>query len=147
MDTATKTVQHEVGRDQARAITAEITKAVTAILEKHGLVSGRVSSKYGYLYSFKIDASQLTKGLNGVNTTSKGALDWVQNSWKHQAEYGFTDAKSLIGKKFVYNFRDFIFIGYNAKRSKFPLEATEISTDKRYKLPIQALKLIVAGRE
>lgn len=144
MSTTSRNVQHQVTQEQALAVTAELEAAANAIFGKHGLKCGAVSGSFGYIYSIKIEAYRVTDGGNGVNVTSKNALDWIHAGPLYATEFGFTDAESLLGVEFNYEGKYLKFVGSSSRRSKYPLIATEISTGTDFKLPIESLNVIVA---
>jgi hypothetical protein len=106
----------------AQAVTEEITAAVEKILEKHGLTSGKVSTKYGDLYSFSITADVLTAGDNGVNLSSKEA----RNYELFASSYGLP--AGLLGKVFSVNGSTYAFAGIETRRPKYPIYAKNLET-------------------
>lgn len=121
---------HQISSAQAKSITAEIKKAVEGILAEHGLAADRVSSKYGSLYEFKIQATREVAGKNGVNLSSVEAQAWVQYaSWR----YGFEDPADALGAVVNVQGRDMIFNGYNPRARKMPIMLTDAATGKQYK--------------
>jgi hypothetical protein len=92
---STKT-NHSVSKELAKKVTAEIDAAVQAILQKHGLSSEQVSTKFGDLYQYTIKASAVEL-VNGVNVESIHAKDWIVNAW----EFGFSQeqAKKHLGQE------------------------------------------------
>lgn len=109
----------EITKMQAAAISAEINAAVEAILARHGLEKGRVSTTYGAGYTFKVDAAAVNTGANGVNTSSKEAQAWLANSYffgvKNRA-----DAEAALGQKVTVGGRTLVFCGLNPRSTKYP---------------------------
>lgn len=111
-----------VTKAQASVISNEIQAAVDAILSKHGLVAGKVRTTYGDMFAFKVEATPLVKGENGVNLESIEAKDYL----RFGNSYGLN--AGLLGKKFVSNGDEYVFAGIAISRKKYPIVATKVLT-------------------
>lgn len=127
-----------VSRSQASAITAEIQIAVNAILAKNGMDSGKVSTKYGDLYSIKIEATPVSNNEAGVNVNTIEAQNWIT----YGTVYGFSTPDEALGKTFTASGRTFKLTGLNTKAPKMPVQAVCIEDGKSYKFGVEALKKI-----
>ena len=86
-----------VSKSLAEEITNELEKAAVAIFAKHGLERGKVSIKYGQLYSLKIEAQPVEIGPNGVNLASVEARDYIRFGAMYDLPEG------LLGQTFSVN--------------------------------------------
>lgn len=112
----------QVDKKTAQAVTAEITAEIDAILARHGLTRGRMSTKYGDAYSLTINAEALCLGANGVNLSSKEAQDYEL----YAASYGLP--QGLLGKMFNVNGVSYAFAGLAVRRSKYPIYVRNLET-------------------
>lgn len=113
-----------VSRLLAEEITNELEKAAVAIFAKHGLERCKVSTKYGQLYSLKIEAQPVEIGPNGVNLASVEARDYIRFGSMYDLPEG------LLGKTFSVNGKEYAFAGVAASRSKYPIYLREVATGK-----------------
>ena len=112
----------QVSKEKAQEISREIEKAAIAIFAKHGLEKARISTKYGEMYSLKIDAQGVDMGLNGVNLASTEARDYTRFASMYDLPEG------LLGKAFEVNGKMYAFAGIATQRSKYPIYVREIAT-------------------
>ena len=112
----------EVDKKTATAITDEIEAAAKAIFAKHGLMRGKVSTKYGMGYELKITADLATLDESGINLSSREAQDYKSLHKLYDLPEG------LLGKKFSVNGKEYIFAGIATKRSKYPIYVKNVST-------------------
>ena len=112
----------QVDKKTAKAVTDEITASIDSILERYGLTRGRVSTKYGDEYSVTISAEVLSAGENGVNMTSREALDYVS----YASSYGLP--QGLLGKTFQVNGSEYAFAGIATRRPKYPIYVRNVET-------------------
>jgi len=115
-----------VTKKQAADISAEIKVAVEAILKKHGMATSKISTNYGDIYRFKVDAAPLTLGANGVNITSPEAEAYTTLGGAYGLKPG------LLGKVFKSNGTEYAFAGIATSRSKYPLMAVNPLDGKHY---------------
>lgn len=127
-----------ISKQQAEQISSEIDSAIAAILEKHGLQRGKRSIQYGDLFTYKVEASALIQGENGVNLGSKEAQAWIVNG----SLYGFTDPKAALGQEFTWAGKQFIFIGLRPRSKKSPVIARSAADGKEYVMGGRALRLL-----
>jgi hypothetical protein len=112
----------EVDKKTAAAITDEIEAAAKAIFAKHGLMQGKVSTKYGMGYELKITADLATLDESGINLSSREAQDYKTLHKLYDLPEG------LLGKKFSVNGKEYIFAGLATKRSKYPIYVKNVNT-------------------
>ena len=115
-----------VTKAECQAISAEIAAAIKPILERHGLDITKTMSKYGDIYSIKVEANKVSRGENGVNMESEYANDYK----RFGSAYGLNEG--LLGKKFTSRGREFAFAGIATSRSKYPIAALNIVEDRVY---------------
>lgn len=127
-----------ITKQQSEQISTEIDAAVTEILEKHGLQRGKRSSQYGDLFTYKIEASAIIEGENGVNLGSKDAQAWIVNGSMH----GFSNPQEALGQEFSWAGKRFIFIGFRPRSKKSPVIARSAADGKEYVMGAAALRLI-----
>ena len=120
----TKGHKMQVSRALAEQITDELEKAAMAIFAKHGLERGKVSTKYGELYSLKIEAQAVEVGPNGINLASVEARDYTRFGKMYDLPEG------LLGKTFSFNGTEYAFAGIATSRSKYPIYVRNMSTGK-----------------
>ncbi len=118
---------HLVPQTEASIITAEIRAAVDAVLDRHGLKAGRMSTRYGDRYEFKIEASPVTEGPNGVNLTSPEATAYLASAKFH----GFDP--DALGKEFLLHGKFYVFEGELRRNHKYRWLFREVSTGKNFK--------------
>lgn len=105
---------HLITRQQAQAITEEISEAVTAILSKHGLAEPKIKTTYGDYYQFKVQAAPLEEGANGVNLNSPEAQAYLLD-----AKYDDDLDPDALGREFTVQGRTFVFTGSLTRGKKF----------------------------
>lgn len=125
-----------VTKAECQAISAEIAAAIKPILERHGLDIAKTMSKYGDIYSIKVEANKVSRGENGVNMESEYAKDYK----RFGSVYGLNEG--LLGKKFVSRGREFAFAGIAASRSKYPIAGLNLLEDRIYFFTQDAAKLV-----
>jgi len=125
-----------VTKAECQAISAEIAAAIKPILERHGLDITKTMSKYGDIYSIKVEASKVSRGENGVNTESEYAKEYE----RFGSAYGLNEG--LLGKKFVSRGREFAFAGISTSRSKYPIAGLNLLEDRIYFFTRDAAKLV-----
>lgn len=126
MSTAATT--HLVTKQQSRAITEEISEAISAILSKHGLAAPEIKTTYGDYYQLKIKSTPLAEGPNGVNLNSPEAQAYLRDAEWNDA----LDPKAL-GRKFTVQGGEFIFSGSLVRGQKYVYAATKVSDGKSYR--------------
>jgi hypothetical protein len=121
-----------VSKETAQAVASEIDKAVRDILAKHGLESGKTSMGYGEWFDFKITATAVELGLNGVNLASKEATYYTKFGYTAYlggdivSDTG-TPLTAVLGTRFQ---GDYFFAGIDAKKRKNPIVAIDRKTGK-----------------
>lgn len=108
-----------IERNTAKQVTAEIQEAVNAILAKHGMVAGKVSSGYGDFYKFTIQASMNVVGDSGVNEASTEAIAYE----RFGSTYGLPEG--ILGKAFTAKGKTYKFAGIATSRPKYPIVAID----------------------
>ena len=87
----------KITKDKARTIMADLELAAAHVLEKHGMVVGKVSSKYGDGFQFTVTANKPEMNDSGVDSNNTDAQAFLNYAW----EYGITDAKAALGATFT----------------------------------------------
>lgn len=114
----------QVSKEVARAVTEELEAAAEKIFAKHGLVRGKMSTKYGVSYSLTIAAEALELGDNGVNVSSREAQDYTAFAASYELPQG------LLGKVFKINGVDYAFAGIATSRRKYPIYMKNLESGK-----------------
>lgn len=118
------TTTNQVGKEIAQAITEELRKAAEEIFAKHGLQTTKQISKYGEWYDFRIEATAIEQGLNGVNLASKEAIYFTKYGWTaYASDFTPTELVAPLGTIFQDGpGRDeFVFAGVDPKKKKNPI--------------------------
>jgi hypothetical protein len=128
---------------QAKVIGAELDAAVEQVLTKHGLVKGKRMARYGDMFKYSIEATELALNADGVNTRSKEALDFIAYS----RSLGFKDGAAAIGQKFdifgPYGVAEqYILLGYRPRARKHPILVQKVSDGKNYIMPLAVLRKV-----
>lgn len=119
-----------ISRSQAQTVGTELTAAVTAVFEKHGMSVGKTSTRFGEYITFKVEGSLVSEGANGVNTATPEAQAWV----RHRAwDYTFENPEEALGAVVLVGGREMVFAGFNVRARKMPMMLTEVATGKKYK--------------
>lgn len=134
-----------IAKGQAARITDEIMAEVDRVLVKHGLTVGKTSTRYGDMYEFKVVASEIEEGPNGVNLASGEALVYKASAghltW--YAGQGVTLNPDALGRIINLNGQQFVFLGMKPRSKKYPFLGRSVLDGKTYKLPeAAALELL-----
>ena len=124
-----------VDKNTAQAVASEIDKAVREILAKHGLEAGKTSMGYGEWFDFKITATAVELGLNGVNLSSKEATYYKKFGYTHfqsAADFVGVQLTAVLGTRFQ---GDYFFAGIDSKKRKNPIVAIDRKTGKTVFFP------------
>jgi hypothetical protein len=125
-----------VSKETALSVTTEIDKAVRDILAKHGLEAGKTTHGYGEWFEFKITASSVELGLNGVNLATKEATYYTKFGYTAylggDSDFTGTPLKAVLGTRFQ---GDYFFAGIDAKKRKNPVVAIDRKTGKTVFFP------------
>lgn len=129
------TTTHQVSKETAQAISAELRKAAEEIFAKHGLQTSKQVSKYGEWYDFRIEAVAIEEGLNGVNLASKEASYYSQYGWTaYASDFTPTELVAPLGTIYKDGRGDeFVFAGIDPKKKKNPIVLTRLG--KTYNAP------------
>lgn len=124
-----------INKETANAVATEIDAAVRDILAKHGLQAGKTTIGCGEWFDYKIVATALTLGENGVNLTSKEATYYTKFGYTAYAgEDDFTgiELTAPLGTRFSGGqpLKDYAFAGVDTKKRKNPIMALDLSTGK-----------------
>jgi len=65
-----------VDKATAQAVSAEIKQAVEAILAKHNLEVTKLTTKYGDMFGFNLQASPLNLNEDGINMSSQEVINF-----------------------------------------------------------------------
>jgi hypothetical protein len=115
-----------VNRAAAIAVTKDIEAAVAAVLAKHGLSAGRVSTRYGESYKVSIEAT-------AIGAPAPEASDWMRYAT------GFGLPADALGGTFTSNGRTFRITGLNLRARRMPVLACEVRSGKAYKFAIESV--------
>ena len=127
-----------ISRTDARVVTDEVIKAITPILEAHGLKMGSHRSNYGDRYAFRFDASTVVLGEDGFDYGTKEAQDWLfYGSLKD-----FESPKDVLGKVVVMRGEQWEFMGYAPRSPKYPLRFKKVVDGRVYKFTDSALRYL-----
>lgn len=103
----------QITKEQARTITAEITEAVKAIFESHGVEQTDYRVTYGERYELKLTAVTASRNELGVNENTPEARDYLDMA----SYYGLNEG--LLGVKFQSNGSTYQFIGLAPRSPKY----------------------------
>ena len=116
-------------KSEARKIMADLELAAAHVLEKHGMVVGKVSGKYGDSFSFTVTANKPEMNDNGIDGNTTEARTFLDFAW----EYGITDPQAALGATFNQNGKTMQMVGLNLRARKFPFVVREVATGKTFK--------------
>jgi hypothetical protein len=120
----------ELDREKVRVIRKDIEAALLEVATKHGLESKPFSVQFTpNSIKARIEMTAVLMGTGGVNLASKEALNY-ERVGKH---YGLEPNR--LGVVFRYNGNDYRFLGLTASRPKYPIDAMDIRSGKRFKMP------------
>lgn len=108
----------------------EVDAAVKAVLAKHPGVALQKSSGTYSDNEFRISIRLVTQGRSGDLPSE---ADFKQAA----RAYGFKP--EMLGKTVSFGGERFKILGWARKRPKFPIEAENVRTGRRYKLPLEAV--------
>ena len=125
-----------VSKETAQAVASELDKAVRDILAKHGLQAGKTSMGYGEWFDFKITATSLELGLNGVNLATREATYYKKFGYTAYLggdnDFTGTELTAVLGTRFQ---GDYFFAGIDSKKRKNPVMAIDRKTGKTVFFP------------
>jgi hypothetical protein len=104
-----------IDKQTAKTISAELKEAAEAVFAKHGLTLDKISTNYGELYRFKVEAHVADVDEDGVDRNSSFAVAFL--AWPSQ--FGLT--AEALGKQATINGKAWTFAGVAATRRKYPL--------------------------
>jgi hypothetical protein len=107
--------QFAVKKADATAITAEIGKAVAAILKRHGLDPIQTKTHYGDEYRYTVRAAAVECDANGVNRKSPEAILYERDGYIGQTAAGLLTLTAPLGTKFAYAKQEFYFAGVGTR--------------------------------
>jgi hypothetical protein len=128
-----------VAKATAQAVSAEIKEAVEAILAKHNLEVTKLTTKYGDVFAFNLQASPLNLNEDGINMTSAEVIDYQRNGYgafisddKGGSVMGdFVEVTAPIGTKVTLKGKVYAFAGVRS-RGKNKLVFKCITDGKTY---------------
>ena len=118
---------HNITRQTAVTVAAEVEAAVAAIFAAHGLVKPKVKTTYGDYLKVVLESSPEVVGDNGVNIASPEAIAYA----KYHTIYGLP--ANGLGAKFFSQGKEFVVTGLSPNRPKFPVNAMCLTDGKSYK--------------
>lgn len=113
-----------ITREQARAITAELTAAITDVFAHHGLTAPTLKTTFGLEYKVTASGSPIVLNDRGANTATPEATAYAV----YGRGYGLSDG--LLGVTVSIGGKQATFAGIAAKRAKYPF-AFDIDGGKR----------------
>lgn len=128
-----------VTREKAKAITADIQKAIAHVLEEHGFEESKVHTTYGDRYEYKLTlVPSAPRGENGVRTNTPEAQALAQYGrlyLSHPSDsFMDLDSNKLLGLKIYSKGVPYVLIGLNTRAPKYPFLALNHADGKTYKL-------------
>lgn len=131
-----------VDKAKAKVISEEIKQAVEAILAKHNLETTKISTGHGDWFEFKVQATAIQLGLNGVNLATKHALAYTKFGFTSYANGEATELTAPLGTKFTFRNAEYIFIGINGASKKNPIVIRSVVNGAEYGMPESGISLI-----
>lgn len=129
-----------ITRTEARIVTQEIEAAVASILAAHGLTA-EYRTTYGDHYVCKITGTTQVLGEDGFDYGTAAARDWMlYGKMSLDADGGFEDPKSVLGKEVTLRGDQYIFMGYAPRSRKYPLLFQKVSDGRTYKFTLVSLR-------
>jgi len=120
-----------ISKETASAVHKEIDEAVKAILAKHNLQVEKVSTGYGEWFDYKVTATPVQLGLNGVNLSSRDAMYYTKFGFTAYLggddDFVGTELTAVLGTRFR---GCYYFAGIDAKKRKNPIVAIDSKTGK-----------------
>ena len=130
---------HNITRQTAITVAAEVEAAVAAIFAAHGLVKPKVKTTYGDYLKVVLESSPEVVGDNGVNIASPEAIAYA----KYHTIYGLP--ANGLGAKFFSQGKEFVVTGLYPNRPKFPVNAMCLTDGKSYKFGESIAAKVVAA--
>jgi len=134
----TKNIETAVSKETAVDIRTRLMPQIELLFKEHGLELDTSNVKYGDGFVLKLEASKITLGKNGINTTSAAAQRFAA-SW-----YVYDLLPNTLGNKFFVGSSEYIFLGIS-KGSKNPFVGRQVSTGKAFRFSKQAVDAINNG--
>ena len=121
-----------INKELASTVSKEIQQAVDAILKKHNLVVSKTTVGCGEWFDYKVTATMLEEGPNGVNLSSRDAQYYTKFGFtSYDRECNPTVLTAPLGTLFTSGKRVFAFGGVNSNR-KNGILGIEVSTGAEY---------------
>lgn len=124
-----------ISKETANAVATELDAAVRAILTKHGLEAGKTTIGCGEWFDYKIVATAVTRGDNGVNLSSREATYYTKFGYTAYAgddDFTGVELEAPLGMRFSAGrpLQDYAFAGVDSKKRKNPIVAIDLTTGK-----------------
>jgi hypothetical protein len=107
----------------------------------------QLSADYGISLTYKsarFSPSNVSIKLEGATINASGVVETKERKdWKLFASY-YGLKESWLDKAFVNAGEQFVVVGLAPRKRKFPVLATCVSTQKRFKFPVETIKALLA---
>jgi len=126
----------KVSKEVAQKVTTELHKDIEKVLAKHGLELSKVLTKYGDIFSVKVEAVAVEVGQNGVNLASLEAQTFLMS-----AKYmGVKNPEKELGSIVSFEGRQVIIKGLSPNARRNNVLVREIKTGRDYWVSKEVLK-------
>lgn len=122
-------------RSNLRVLADDIRTALKSVASKHGISLTYKNARFS--------ASNVTIKLEGAVIGTGGVVETKEHQdWKLYApRYGLNT--EWLGKAFVHGPDQFVISGLSTRKSKYPVLATCIRNQKRFKFPANTVKVLM----
>ncbi|CAB4157641.1 hypothetical protein UFOVP688_38 [uncultured Caudovirales phage] len=133
----------KVSKEVAQQVTTELHKDIEKVLAKHGLELSKVLTKYGNIFSIKVEAIAVEVGQNGVNLASVEAQTFLMS-----ARYmGVKNPEKELGSVVSFEGRQVIIKGLSPNARRNNVLVKEIKTGRDYWVSPEVLKSLKSYEE
>lgn len=132
-----------ITKEKAQAVSTEIKQAVEEILTRHNMNLSQIRTGHGEWFEFKVTATAIDLGLNGVNMATKEAQYYQRFGWTvygHGPDFKSEELIAPLGTMFTSQGKTYLFAGCAPSRKKYPIVATEVGKTE----PIYFTETVVA---
>jgi hypothetical protein len=123
-----------ITEQQCKALAAEIKKATSAVLAKHGMEITKTSAQYGDSFKISISAVAVqTDKTTGVNMKSPEVSLYQKYGYTgYTSDFKELVLKAKIGTQFRHGNRTFVFAGVKGGRGRSQVTVLEKGTGVKY---------------
>ena len=122
-------------RSNLRLLTGDIQTALKSVADKYGISLTYKSARFS--------VSNVTIKLEGAVIGAGGVVETKEHrDWKLYAP-GYGLKTEWLGKAFIHGPDQFVISGLATRKSKYPVLATNVRNQKRFKFPVNTVKTLM----